>query len=98
MSSVHLFLDYSAFKIKQSWILSVFWGEELIIWNNLVDFSQAENTVVRGHSDGALPHGAFNGLLTLVITKEDSGLRGLETNWPDETVAGSRWAMTLLDT
>lgn len=81
MRTVRLLLDYSAFKIKQPDIfkpLCVLRGGAHN--NNLVDFSQPENTVVRGHSEGALPHGAFNGLLTSVITKEDSGLRGLETN------------------
>lgn len=48
-----------------------------------MDFSQAENTVARGHSKRVLPRGrqTFNGFLTLVITKEDSGHCGLENQW-----------------
>lgn len=56
-----------------------------------MDFIQAENIVAGGHFERALPRAkqAFNGFLTSVITKDDWGQRGLGTNWPDETVAGS---------
>lgn len=63
-----------------------------------MDFSQAENTVAMEHSERALPRGqqAFNGFLTLVITKEDSGQCGLGTKWPDETVAGTLFMSRLV--